>query len=237
MECGDGGQVKKLQILFQIFIISFAIENLITGISRGETIEYYLYFCLPFFIIPIMLFFFNKKIIFSVIFLLIASIVVVISEIGVFDGALLLIFALYLYKNQKFEIIALSIITIAISLNAFFNSFLPSQLFIMIRLYTFFYLIYYFTIRFDRKKAEESNIDYNLQGKIYLIPEEKELLKLMANGKNYKEIAQHFGRSQNTITNWKAVLLCKFQASSNEQLMFFFGKYSNIIGDTTDADK
>ena len=228
---GDGGQVKKLQILFQIFIISFAIENLITGISRGESSEYYLYFCIPFFIIPLILFFLNTKIIFSIIFLSIASIIVVISEIGVFDGALLLIFALYLFKSQKFEIIALSIITIAISLNAFFNSFLPSQLFIMIRVYAFFYLIYFFTIRFDQKKLDSPHVTIP---DIYISPDEKQLIQLLFSGKTRQEIYSIMGKSKTSINSYQNTLLVKLQAKTFEEVLLKLGKSVKIEVNSSD---
>lgn len=233
---GDGGCLNKIKLLSQIFIFSFGVENVIIQISKGSIQEKFLTDALPFFIIPVVFQFINTRIIFSIVFLVISSILIIISEEGVFDAAILLIFSVYIFENNKFDIIALIIVSICISINSLVINLLPSQMFLFVKLYAYMYLIYFFTIRSDRKKAEESNIDYNLHGKIFLLPEEKELLKLLANGKNYKEIAQHFGKSQNTITNWKSVLLCKFQASSNEQLMFYFGKYSNMIGDSTNAD-
>lgn len=234
MLLGDGGQAKYHKLLSQIFMISFFIENMITGVSRGEQIHYYLMYCLPFFIIPIILQFLNSTIIFSIIYLSIAIVLILISEIGVFDGALLLIFSVYIFKNQKFEIVALSIVTIALSFNAFYNNLLPSQLFIMIRLYAFLYLIYFFTIRSDQKKHDTPDVTIP---DIYISPDEKHLIELLFAGNTRQEIYGIMGKSKTSINSYQNNLLVKLQAKTFEEVLLKLGKSVKIRENSSHADK
>jgi len=214
-------------------MISFLIENIITGVYRGETVGYYLSYCLPFLLVPIILQFLNKKIVFSIIYLSIATVIIVISEVGVFDGALLLIFAVYIFKNQKFEIIALSIVTIALSFNAFYNNLLPSQLFIMIRLYAFMYLIYFFTIRADQKKHDTPDITIP---DIYISPDEKHLIELLFAGNTRQEIYSIMGKSKTSINSYQNNLLVKLQAKTFEEVLLKLGKSVKIKENSLHAD-
>lgn len=159
------------------------------------------------------------------------------NDIGNYSGAVFIVFSVYILNTQITNIILVTVVAICIVAKNVFFGFGITNTANLIIVYTFVFLIYFFTIRADQKRLESGNASLTINKDIYLVPHEKQLLNLMAQGKNYKEIAEIFEKSQNTITTWKSALFVKFQAESNEQLMFKFGLYSKLLVDNKVDDK
>ncbi len=234
---GVGGEVDKLSLFNTVIFIFVGIVNTITGILRGSDYLYYLAYSFPFLIFTIINIKTKNKLLVGIIYSAIGIISIITSNMGEFSGIVFIIFSAYLLKNIWFEIILLFLSVISLMVSTYFDGQTTFQSFLMLSVYTYIYLIYFFTIRADQKSLEFGNASLTINKNIYLIPHEKQLLNLMAQGKNYKEIAEIFEKSQNTITTWKSALFVKFQAESNEQLMFKFGLYSKLLVDRNVDDK
>ncbi len=235
---GIGGlhsqQLKKLALSSQIFIFSFAIENIITQIIQGSLQDKFLTDALPFLIIPLIFQFFKSKKVFSIIFILLSYAMMITGTLGNFSGIVFLIFSIYLFKNIKYEIIALSIATLAISTNAYIHDLLPSQLFIMLRVYVFTYLIYFFTIRMDQKKLDNPVLHIPNP---YLMPHERQLIEYLFEGKTRQEIYDIMNRSKSAINRYQNSIAGKFNAKTFEEALLKAGKSVKINAISNDADE
>ncbi|MCK5601411.1 hypothetical protein KAR91_06075 [Candidatus Pacearchaeota archaeon] len=231
---GVGGLPNNLILLSQIFIFAIAIINIITQFIQGSIQEKFLTDALPFLIIPIILHFLKKKIFIIFIYTFIGTVSIFTSNIGEFSGIVFIIFAVYIAKNLKFELILLFITAFSIVFSTYFDNQTTFQSFLMFSVYSYIYLIYFFTIRADQKKLDNPILSIP---KVYLLPHEKQLIQLLFTGHTRQEIYVIMNKGKNAINRYQNSIRGKFHAKTFEECLLKVGKSVMINGISTDADK
>ena len=228
---GVGGLPNNLVLVTQIFIFSIALLNIITQIIEGSIRDKFLTDGLPFLIIPVILHFLkNRKFIIGI-FTFIGIVSIFTSNIGDFSGIVFILFAVYIANNFKFEVILLSVSTFAIIFSTYFDNQTVFQSFLMLSVYSYIYLIYYFTIRSDQKKLNKPQVTIP---DIYISPDEKQLIQLLFSGKTRQEIYSIMGKSKTSINSYQNSLLVKLQAKTFEEVLLKLGKSVKISVNSQD---
>lgn len=220
-----GGKEKKLtKVNICTFFLVF-ILNGITSAILGDELVYYLTYSLPFLVLAIGSYFIKNNKVYGIIYLIIGLALIFTANKGEFSGALFIIYGLYLVRNKNIEISTLIIMLIAIPTSSLISQRTPFQTTIITIIYAYIYLIYFFTIRADQKKLNNPILTFP---NIYLLPNEKELIRLLFLGHTRQEIYGIMNKSKNTITGYQNSIMGKCHVKTFEECLLKLGKSVKI---------
>ena len=222
---GAGGAVDKLSLFNTVIFVFVGIVNTITGILRGDNYLYYFAYSFPFLIFTVINIKTKSNHLIGIIYSAIGIISIITSNMGEFSGIVFIIFAVYLVKSIKFEIIILFLSVVSLMVSTYLDGQTTFQSFLMLSVYTYIYLIYFFTIRSDQKKLNKPSVTIP---DIYISPDEKRLIQLLFSGKTRQEIYGIMGKSKTSINSYQNSLLVKLQAKTFEEALLKLGKSVKI---------
>jgi len=214
------------------FIILFAFQNLLTGISDHRNFEYFFIFVILLICISGFFYFLRNPFFLCGIYLLLGiGLLIGADDIGDFSGILYFIFAYRIYRNKSITFIILFLTFMALSLRFIYLPFVFSRAFNLIAVIIFSYCTYFILFELPEiKKIREKNttaeINRNLKIiKYELSDQELFLLDYLAKGSLYKEMAWKITNemdheiSENGVSRAISRLCKKFKVKNSCSLM------------------
>ena len=147
------------------------------------------------------------------------------NDIGNYSGAVFIVFSVYILKNQILNIILVSIVIISVVAKNMLFGFAITNAVNQLIIYGFVFLIYFFTIRADMRKLDNPILTFP---NVYLLPNEKKLIRLLYLGHTRQEIYSIMNKSKNTVTGYQNAIMGKCHAKTFEECLLRLGKSVKI---------
>jgi len=201
-------------------IILIAVFNLITCITKQFSIDKYIFYVIPFFIMAGIYILFKNYKIDALLFITASPLSIFIGTWGNLTGAIFLCFAFYCLEDKKIIIISLFFTLLCIFLKMLFdsNGTIP-RTFNYIIGYGYI-LIMYFILIHPKK-----------YGKLPTLNEDEiniKIIEMLISGSRIKEIADKVYLSQNAVTKRIEKMRMKYSCGNNEQMIYFLVKNGKI---------